>query len=127
MAGGGADRPPYDAALKLTFWALTHLVYLEGRLLLAGVDPARLTAPQWLSAAYTVLVDSIDGMVDRGKVIDTLNENLAEPAFPDPETWGTDPRSQRGQRAMMAIAGGPAPARTRERPAAWANREEPHE
>lgn len=127
MGGGGADQPPYDAALRLTIWALVNLPYLEGRLLLAGIDPRTLTAGQWLSVAYAMLADSIDGFVDRGKVIDNLNESLAEPVFPDADTFGTDPRSVRATRAMMDMAGGPAPARTRERPAAWAAREEPPE
>ncbi len=125
MAVPGAAGPPYDAALQLTAWAIAHADYLEGRLLLAGVDTGSLAAHQWLAVAYTVLADSIDGLVDRGKVLDNLDAQLAKPALPDRERWGTDPEAVRAQKAMMQLAGGPAPMRdpSKPRPAAWAARQ----
>jgi hypothetical protein len=121
VAVPGAAGPPYDAAIQLTAWALAHADYLEGRLLLAGIDTAALAAHQWLAVAYTVLADSIDGMVDRTKVLANLDAQLAKPALPDRETWGTDPTAVQGQRAMMELAGGPAPMRNpdAQRPEAW--------
>ena len=125
MAVAGAAGPPYDAALQLTAWAIAHADYLEGRLLLAGVDTGRLAAHQWLAVAYTVLADSIDGLVDRAKVLANLDAQLAKPALPDRERWGTDPEAVRAQKAMLALAGGPAPMRdpAKPRPAAWAARQ----
>lgn len=77
--------------------------------------------------AYVVLADSIDGLVDRAKVLANLDAQLAKPAFPDRERWGTDPEAVRAQKAMLQLAGGPAPMRDpdKPRPAAWAARQAP--
>ncbi len=42
---------------------------------------------------------------------DDLLAVLNEPWAPVRELWGTTPTSVAGQRAMMALAGGPAPPR----------------
>ncbi len=111
MADGGNSRAPFDAALQLTAWALTHFDYLEGRLLLAGVDVTKLSARQWLSATYVLIADSVDGMVDREMVHEKLNAALASPAIVTRQNWGTGPSAEAGQRAMMDLTDGPAPMR----------------
>lgn len=125
MAERRAAGPPYDAALQLTAWAIARADYLEGRLLLAGVDTGRLAAHQWLAVAYAVLADSIDGLVDREKVLTNLDAQLTKPAIPDRNSWGTDPEAVRAQKAMLQLAGGPAPMRdpSKPRPRAWAARQ----
>lgn len=106
---------------------MAHLNYLEGRLRRNGVDPATLGMRGWLQLAYAEQIDMADGFVNRYEVIKELDERLAKSvaellrdhlvrtgkAPPDREAWGRSPQAQRGQRAMMRMAGGPAPMRPR--------------
>ncbi len=76
----------------------------------------------WLQVSYAAQVDLPDGLVNRYEVIKELGERLARPvaelihehlvrsgkAKPDPQVWGRSPQAQRGHRAMMRLAGGPA-------------------
>ena len=80
-------------------------------MLLAGVDPSSLGPREWLDVAYAALVDLVDGEVDRQKVMDAIDEQLAASVFADREAWGTTPSAVAGARAMMDLAGGPAPMR----------------
>lgn len=79
------------------------------------MDPRSLSFTDWLDYAYATLIDMPDGMVDRHDVIAKMDEVLSTPiptpATVDRRTWGRDPQAQAGQRAMMALAGGPAPMR----------------
>ena len=95
----------------MIWWARAHLDYLSGRLWLAGVDPASLSPGAWLDVAYAALVDLADGSVDRQQVMDAINEQLASSVFADRESWGSTPAAVAGARAMMDLAGGPAPLR----------------
>lgn len=65
----------------------------------------------WLDVAYAALVDLVDGEVDRQKVMDAIDEQLASSIFADREAWGTTASAVAGARAMMDLAGGPAPLR----------------
>lgn len=124
MADPGVDGAPYDAALQLASWAAANLGYLEGRVTLAGLDPAALSAGQWLSITMVALVEL--GPAGGIEALDKLGEALAKPAMVSRDTWGLDTQAQAGQRAMMAQAGGPARKRSpdAQRPAAWQQRED---
>ncbi len=133
MAGRARVGPPYDAALQLAGWAFAHLDYLTGRLIDHGVDPASLSASDWLDLAMARLVDMSDGLTDRAKVLESVRAVLAVPVVTTEtalermrRTWGRSPQAQAGQRAMMAAAGGPAPMRdpNQQRPEAWKSRED---
>ena len=65
----------------------------------------------WLDVAYAALVDLVDGNVDRQQVMDAIDEQLASSVFADRQAWGTTPSAVAGARAMMDLAGGPAPLR----------------
>ena len=111
MARRAVRRPPYDAALQLTWWAAQELPYLDGRLRLAGIDPDELDMRQWLNVAYAELVDLHGGgQASRAEAKKALDDKLAEPVALR-EAWGRGPQAEQGQRAMMALAGGPAPPR----------------
>lgn len=110
MAIRGADRPPFYAALQLTFWAIAFAPYLRGRLLLAGTPIRTLSAGDVLDVTHALVVDGV-GMVNVTEVLDKFSAQLARSPWPTRESWGTDPEAQAGQRAMMAVVGGPAPAR----------------
>lgn len=62
--------------------------------------------------------DGNAALFSRGRVKDDLDSNATAQAVPksiddeDPETWGTAPEQQAAQRAVMAMAGPPAPTRT---------------
>lgn len=47
---------------------------------------------------------------------DALKARWDEPWAPVRETWGTGPTARAGARAMMALAGGPAPPRDPSKP-----------
>lgn len=51
------------------------------------------------------------------EVDEAIEKMLREPIHVTAETWGTGPTAEDGQRAMMALAGGPPPPRLRPRPA----------
>lgn len=118
MADPGADRPPFDACLQLTAWALQFAPYLRGRLLLAGHRLSDLSAGEVLDASLAAMVE----LGQRHRLLDALVVQLAKPALPRRETWGDDPQARQAQRAMMGA--GPAPKRdpAARRPDAWQHR-----
>lgn len=71
---------------------------------------------------YAIVVDSVDGLVNREEVFAALGEELqAWPALVsagptidgvvwDPQTWGTTPEAQANLAAAVAFAGPPADA-----------------
>lgn len=56
-------------------------------------------------------MDLVDGNVDRQQVMDAIDEQLVTSVFADRESWGSTPAAVAGARAMMDLAGGPAPLR----------------
>lgn len=65
--------------------------------------------------AWAAAVEAFGG----GLVHDRLLAVWSEPWAPVRKLWGTTPEARQGQRAMMDLAGGPAPARaTTARPTA---------
>lgn len=117
MAIRGPPWSPFYAALQLTFWALAFAPYLRGRLLLAGrsIRDPDLTAGDILDLTLVLIVDGV-GEVNRTEVLDRITDQLKKPPWPTRDSWGTDPTAQAGQRAMMALAGGPAPMRDPNKP-----------
>lgn len=63
---------------------------------------------------YAVLVDSVDGMVNRQEVLDKLDRVLVAqaPGFVDRSTFGTDEMARQSSEAMHKVVGGPAPMRS---------------
>lgn len=110
--GGERDGGPYPAVARLWAWATAHWRYIDGRLTLAGIDASSLSAPRLLNVVYAMLVDNIDGLVDRGKAMTDLDAELVEPLgtdplAPNPDEWGTGPRARRRASAMMDLTGPP--------------------
>lgn len=65
----------------------------------------------WCDTMFVLMLDSVG--YDRH---DDLVAVLNEPWAPVRELWGTDSASAAGQRAMMSLAGGPAPPRDPTKP-----------
>lgn len=126
MALRGDPGTPFYAALQLTFWALSFAPYLRGRLILAGDRITNLSASDVLDVTHALVADGV-GMTNLSEVLDKLSEVLARSPWPTRESWGADPQAQANQRAMMALAGGPAPPRDTPMPEAVRRRREAQE
>lgn len=89
------------------------------------MNPRALGMRGWLQVAYAAQIDLPDGLVNRYEVKQQVDDRLARPVAelihehlvrsgkvkPNPKLWGRSPQAQRGHRAMMAMAGGPAAPR----------------
>jgi len=106
VAGTPAVRFPYLAALQLAAWAVARANYVEGRLLLEGIDANDLTFRQLLCVALALRVEG-HPMADLDTILTAYDEALAENPMPDRATWGT---SAEEWDAMM-VANPPAPLR----------------
>lgn len=86
---------------------------MRGDLRRRGVATHTLTALDLVDVAYAYMADAArDGSeATRAQLDVTINR-----MFPDFDSWGTDPQAVAAHRAMMNLAGGPAPQRPRPQP-----------
>lgn len=80
---------------------------MRGRLLLTGSRWDDLSIRDLADVAEALIVDGVNGLVDRGEVMQKLQEGI-DRSWPDRETWGMSDEAMRQQDAMMAAAPGRA-------------------
>lgn len=106
MARGGTRGPPYEAVVQLWIWATARHAYVDGRLLLAGLDAGTLPARRLLNVVFVLMSEQIAD-VNRDEILERLETDLAKSPVPDRESWGTSPSFVQGQRSIMAEFGPP--------------------
>lgn len=89
MAGGGAGGAPYWAVAQLWAWATDRWTWIDGELLLAGVDieTTELPAHRILNMAYALMA-RVFGEVNRDEITRKMDDYLRRPPAPERETWG---------------------------------------
>jgi hypothetical protein len=78
---------------------------------LAGYDPDTMPAALALDIALGCIVDLWPSTANRNAALAELLGIISRPPWPERDTWGEDTTAVAAQRAMMALAGGPAPMR----------------
>ena len=79
---------------------------------MAGWSPADVSAAVALDVAYATIIDLWPVGADRRAMLTELEDRLTRPPWPDRDHWGEGTAAVEAQRAMMRLAGGPAPMRT---------------
>lgn len=80
--------------------------YIDGKLLIVGVDALTLPADRLLNVVFAMLSDSF-GEVNRTAIIDEVEKYLRGVGEIDRETWGADPAYTQEQRGIISAYGPP--------------------
>lgn len=121
--------------IRVLGWAWTNWDLVEGLMARDGFRPTletplRTLVAVWFSYLAELRIGDVRAHIAgialhsqeefpaaSDQALDALRTNLAEPIIVTWETWGTSPQAEEAQRAMMDLAGGPAPLRTEPLPA----------
>lgn len=105
MAHGGDDGAPYWRAQSIVIWAHQNRSYINGRMVMAGLED--LDGAEWVDLVWALALDFYAGMSSRGEVEEAWRKALewGSPLNPDRETWGETEDAKAGARAMAALVG----------------------
>ena len=113
MAARGAERTPYGNALALGTWAWANRGLIEGRVVLAGGDPSRMSLRHFIDCAYTILVEEYTRLgIDLVSALEKVSAlgttpPLAEGALPPPDRVDNDRSMQMLTSMMAGVKGAP--------------------
>lgn len=104
MADCDGDRTPYLTARLIYSLAVDPSVqpYVEGKLMLAGVD-SRVPAAGWFAAVYAIVVDAPTELLEKLHAQIVMTSTRIRP---DRETWGVTPEQQAMMKRAERAGGG---------------------
>lgn len=103
---GGDRRAPYWAVVQLWHWATDRWSWIDGQLLLAGLDPGELPAWRLLNVIYALMAAVLNAD-NRDEVTRRMDDWLRKPPAPERATWGTQTTMTEEQRLTLAQYGPP--------------------